>query len=158
MDATQQAAVQAVYTAAGGAALTAAQIAAIGPMVDAGQYTQIADYLSTGLTVQGSVTVPTFLAWAASTGLLAAIEEAAANTASPLYNSALAIRYMLGWPSGSLDLRNSDPVGTGNQQMLADWVSANAITAEQQAALLSLAQQPTTVSLASISTALNAVT
>ena len=157
MTPNQQSAVQAVYSAAGGAALTAAQITAIGPLVDTRQDMQLASYLSTGLTVQGSVTVPVFVAWAASTGLLSAIETAAANNASPLYNAALAIKVMVGWQNGSLDLSNSDPVGTGNQQMLADWVSANAITAEQQAALIALATQPVVISQPAISNALNAV-
>ena len=156
MDAAQQAAVQAVYTAAGGATLTAAQVTAIGPMVDARNDAGIASCLSTGLTVQGSVSVPTFVAWAASTGLLGVIEAAAANSASPLYNSALAVKAMLAWQGGTLDL-SSSAVGQGNQAMLAAWVAGSAITAAQQAALLALATQPVTIPVGAVSNALNGV-
>ena len=78
MTPNQQAAVQAVLTQYGGVTLTAQQIATIGPLVDARNDVGVAAALSTGLTVPGSVSVPVFVAWAASSGLLGAIEAAAA--------------------------------------------------------------------------------
>ena len=122
-----------------GRALTAAEVT----LATNRQDNTLAASLSATLPgVLGSVSVPVFVAWAASTGLLAAIETAAATPTSPLYNAALAIKTMMGWQTGALDLSNSGPVGTGNQAMLAAWVTAGALTAAQQAALLALATGP----------------
>lgn len=131
LTATQTAALAALA----GRALTSAEVT----LAEARQDNALAASISATLKpVVGSVSVPVFLAWCASTGLLGAITATAANTASPLYNSALAIQHMLGWQSGSLDL-GSDPVGLGNSAMLQAWVTAGALTQAQHDALVALA-------------------
>lgn len=114
----------------------------------------IAAQLSVGRTATGSVPVPTFAAWCASTGLRAVIEDASNNAASPLRSASLAIKDLLAWQSGALDL-SSDPVGTGNLAMLQAWVTAGAITQAQHDALIALASQPDPVTVDQVSRALN---
>ena len=89
----------------------------------------------------GAVPRSTFAGWAAATGLRAIVQDASANAVSPLRSSALAILDMLRGASDSLDLSASS-VGTANQQMLGAWVTAGAITAAQEAQLVSLATAP----------------
>ncbi|MDE2354804.1 MAG: hypothetical protein KGL17_07250 [Betaproteobacteria bacterium] len=95
--------------------------------------------------VVGSVSVPVFAAWCASTGLRAVIEEDSNNSASPLRSAALAIKDLLAWQSGSLDL-GSAPLGVGNVAMLQQWVTAGAISQAQHDALVALASTPDSVS------------
>lgn len=103
-----------------------------------------ADLTATLPPIVGSVSVPVFAAWCASTGLRAVIEDGSKNSASPLRSAALAIKDLLAWQSGSLDL-GSDPLGVGNVAMLQQWVTAGAISQAQHDALVALASTPDAV-------------
>lgn len=92
-------------------------------------------------TLVGSILVSVFAGWAAQTGMRAAIEDASVNTASPLRSSALAVLDILRGAATSLDL-SSSAQGQANIGMLNAWVSAGALTAANEAALMALATSP----------------
>lgn len=158
MTPAQQTALQALYTAHGGAAFTAAQITALTNYVSVRDDASAAAYLSTTppLTVQTSIPIASFLAWSASTGMRAVIEDAAHLSTSPYYatlrSPALA---MLDIISNKTDLDvSTSTIGQGNIALLGAWVNAGAISAAQEAALLAMATQPVTISVAQVSQAL----
>ena len=137
MTPTQQTALSNLY----GKPFSAQQVADLAPMVAARNDVAVAAYLSNGRTVQGSVSISAFLNWSASTGIRAVIEDAAHLITSPYYgtlrNSALA---MLDIVKNKTDLDlSASAQGQGNMGMLGGWVTAGAITAAQQAALVALA-------------------
>jgi hypothetical protein len=88
----------------------------------------------------GKVDRAKFAMWCGATGVRVAIEDHAANNASPLRASALTLKdFLLGGVSDALDLADAM-----NQAMLAGWVAAEAITQEQADGLTAMAttQQP----------------
>lgn len=99
----------------------------------------IATALSAGRTIAGAVDTATFLGWAAATGLRAVIQDQSTAVGSPLRSSALAMLDIIANRT-PLDLSDS-AMGQANVQMLNAWVQASAITAEQEAQLLALAEQ-----------------
>lgn len=90
-------------------------------------------------TVTGSVSVSQFAIWAAA-GPRTAIEDHAANKASPLRPSALTLKDFLAGSMPFFDLHLP-----ALQATVAAWVGAGAITPEQSAALYAIAQRPQTV-------------
>lgn len=78
-----------------------------------------------------------FAAYAASTGLRAAISDHASNAASPLRSVALGLLDFL----AASDNRWLGLSGAGSQAMLQAWVAAGAITAAQRDAINALATQ-----------------
>ena len=114
----------------------------------------LAASLSVGRTLPGSVSTPILTAWCSATGLRAVIEDAASNATSPMRNGALAIRDLLSWATGSLDL-SASRMGQGNLAMLGAWVSAGIVTPAQRDNLIALAATPTPVDCNSISAILN---
>ncbi|MDE2437695.1 MAG: hypothetical protein KGM49_15680 [Sphingomonadales bacterium] len=157
MTPTQQAALQAVYTAHGGGTFSAQQVTDLTPLVTARNDAAVAAYLSPGLTVQGMVPISSFLGWAASTGMRAVIEDAAHSSASPYYatlrSSALAMLDIIANKT-DLDL-SSSAMGQGNLAMLGAWVTAGAINSAQEAALVAMAKTPNPITYTEISAALN---
>lgn len=91
-------------------------------------------------TIARSVSMPAFLAWAASNGMRAVLQDKANATGDALRSSALAMLDIIG-NSTSLDL-SSSTIGQGNLSMLQAWVAAGAMTQVQHDALVALASQP----------------
>ena len=148
MTPSQQSAVQAVYTAHGGGTLTAQQVTAIGPMVDARNDAAVADYLSTGLTKLGAVNVTSNAIMAAmgAAGATALDKlEAAASSSPPVKWAMRAIT--------TIGLNAGDPVTQGLLDQLA---TGGVITAAEAASLKALGVVPVTIPFAAISAALNA--
>ena len=138
-----------------GRAMTAAEVT----MATARQDATLATSLGASRTAQGGVPVSTFAGWCAQTGLRAVIEDTANKAASAYYltalrSSALAILDILHGAAGSLDL-SASAQGQANLQMLGAWVTAGAITAAQEAQLVSLAAQPAPIATAAVSAILN---
>jgi len=141
---------QAALEALAGRALKTDEVTAIDTMAGNGQWPSIAAYLSDGrCTRTGSVTREVFLSWAASTGMLAVIEDKAAAAGDPLRNSALALRYTLQGGAAAIRLDY-----TSNQQMLAAWVVLGALSEANRDALLALAAQTVTVTDAQVRAAM----
>lgn len=135
-----------------GRALTADEVTAIDGWLPHGQWPSIAAYLSDGRCKRtGSVSRAVFLSWAASTGMLAVIEDKATASGDPLRNSALALRYTLSGGADSIRLDYPD-----NIQMLAAWVALGALTSANRDALLALASQTVTYTDAQVRAALGA--
>ena len=137
-----------------GRAMTAAEVT----MATARQDGTLAASLSAGRTVQGGVPISTFAGWCAQTGLRAVVEDAA-NSPTSIYrtalrSSALAILDILHGAAASLDL-SASAQGQANVGMLSAWVTAGAITAAQEAQLVSLATQPAPIATAAVSAILN---
>lgn len=97
----------------------------------------IADAMSAGRTRSAPVRRADFAVWCGATGLRAVVEDHAANAESPLRSAALTIRDFLGGAAESIDFALA-----GNQQMLAAWQMAGAITQEQANALMALGNEP----------------
>lgn len=97
--------------------------------------------LSAGRVKVGTVSTALFASWAASTGMRAAIEDHALNTASPLRSIALALRDVL--VGGADGIRLDD---AANVAMLGAWVTAGVLSAVNRDALLALATTPNPVS------------
>jgi len=97
----------------------------------------IADAMSAGRTRSAPVRRADFAVWCGATGLRAAVEDHAGNVDSPLRSAALTIRDFLGGAAESIDFGLA-----GNQQMLAAWQMAGAITQEQADALMALGHEP----------------
>ena len=138
-----------------GRAMTAAEVT----MATARQDATLATSLSAGRTVQGSITTGTFAGWCAQTGLRGIVEDTANKPTATFYatalrHSALAILDILHGAAASLDL-SASAQGQANVQMLGAWVTAGAITAAQEAQLVSLAAQPAPIATASVSAILN---
>ena len=104
--------------------------------VAAGNDAAIADILNRrNILVTECVDRGTFAMWCGSTGLRAAIQDHAGNVASPLRAIALTLLdFLQGGVAPSIDLAKP-----ANQMMLAAWVQAGAITAEQRTELLAMA-------------------
>lgn len=94
----------------------------------------IADAMSAGRTVMGSVRRPIFSMWCGRTGLRAAIEAHAKNDASPLQSIALTLQDFLKGAAEEVDFAHPD-----NVAMLGAWQAAGAITQAQADELLGLA-------------------
>ena len=114
----------------------------------------LAASLSVGRTVPGSVSTPVFAAWCSATGLRAVIEDASSNPTSPMRSGALAVRDLLSWATGALDLSMS-AMGRGNLSMLGAWVSAGIVTPAQRDSLIGLAATPAPLDCNAISEILN---
>lgn len=97
----------------------------------------IADAMSLGRTRSAPVPRANFAVWCGSTGLRSTVEDHAADAASPLRAAALTIRDFLGGAAESIDFALA-----GNQQMLAAWQVAGAITQAQVDELLALGVEP----------------
>lgn len=97
----------------------------------------IADAMSAGRTRSAPVRRADFAIWCGATGLRAAVEDHAGNVASPLRSVALTIRDFLGGAAESIDFALA-----GNQQMLAAWQMAGAITQAQADELMALGREP----------------
>lgn len=97
----------------------------------------IADAMSEGRTRSAPVRRADFAVWCGATGLRAAVEDHAANVDSPLRSAALTIRDFLGGAAESIDFALA-----GNQQMLAAWQMAGAITQPEADALIALGREP----------------
>ena len=97
----------------------------------------IAGAMSAGRTRAAPVRRADFAVWCGATGLRAAVEDHAANADSPLRSAALTIRDFLGGAAESIDFSLA-----GNQQMLAAWQQAGAITQAQADALMALGREP----------------
>lgn len=97
----------------------------------------IADAMSAGRTRSAPVRRADFAVWCGATGLRAAVEDHAGNVDSPLRSAALTIRDFLGGAAETIDFALP-----GNQQMLAAWQQAGAITQEQADALMALGREP----------------
>ena len=96
--------------------------------------TELARIRSVSRTKLVPVSKPVFAIWCGSTGLRAAIEGHANNMQSPLCSLALTLRDFLGGPpDGFVDFTNA-----ANQQALAYWESAGALTAAQLAQAIEL--------------------
>lgn len=149
MTPTQQVALQALVART----LTAADISALDPLVTERNDAGVAAYLSAGNLVVGAVTRSNFAIWCASTGLRGVIETDCANTTSPLRAISLALRdFLVGSDTGGLDFSNP-----ANAAMMQAWVTAGALTAAQQAALIAMATATVQVPVNSVSNALNKV-
>ena len=112
---------------------------------------EIAPFLKTGavddinailnrrdISVTGSISVNAFAMWAASTGMRAIIQEQADLTSSPLRSIALTLLDLL---HGNLNPQSLDLSNAVNLDMLATWVKAGFITAQQEADLITLSQK-----------------
>lgn len=99
--------------------------------------TATAAALSAGRARMGTVSVGDFASWAAATGMRAVIEDHATNAASPMRSVALALRDVLTGNIGGIRLDLP-----ANVEMLAAWVSAGLLSAENRDALLALATTP----------------
>lgn len=97
----------------------------------------IADAMSEGRTRAAPVRRADFAVWCGATGLRAAVEDHASNVDSPLRSAALTIRDFLGGAAETIDFGLA-----GNQQMLAAWQMAGAITQEQADELMALGREP----------------
>lgn len=97
----------------------------------------IADAMSAGRTRSAPVRRADFAVWCGATGLRAVVEDHAANVDSPLRSAALTIRDFLAGAAESIDFSLA-----GNQQMLAAWQQAGAITQAQADELIALATVP----------------
>ena len=149
MTPTQQTALEALT----GRPLSAAEVT----MAQARQDATLAQSLSAGRTVRDTISIANFLAWSASTGTRAVIEDAAHLPGSPYYatlrSSALA---MLDIINNKTDLDvSASQIGQGNVGMLNAWVTVGAITPAQEAALLALGVHPALVSADAVTTILN---
>ena len=89
------------------------------------------------IPVYGSVDVGEFVSWSAQNGMLAHIEDHAANTASPLRSIAIALKKWME-RSGQLDLNLSK---AAHQAMLQAWVVAGELTEQQRDALYVIAEK-----------------
>ena len=111
------------------------------PWIAGGNDQQIADEINTRtVAVVGSVSRAKFAMWCGATGVRVAIEDHAANPASPLRASALTLKdFLLGGVADSLHI--ADPM---NAAMLAGWIAAGAITQAQADQLVAMAttQEP----------------
>jgi hypothetical protein len=114
---------------------------AFADMVAIGDDEGIAQEINSRTTpVVGAVSRSKFAMWCGATGVRVAIEDHAANNASPLRASALTLKdFLLGGVSDALDLADAM-----NQAMLAGWVYAGAIAQEQADDLTAMAttEQP----------------
>ena len=99
--------------------------------------------------VNGNIPTVAFVRWSAINNLRGVIQDLANNTASPLRSSALALIDVLRGASNGLDLSDSANIG-----MLNGWVTAGAITAAQETALIALSQTPRNVSIQDLAFAL----
>lgn len=148
MTSEQKAALEALINRA----LTSDEETALTPQIATGQWPSVAAFLSDGRVKRtGAVTRTVFISWAASTGMLAVIEDKAAASGDPLRSSALALKYTL--MGGAESIRLDYPE---NQAMLASWVSLGALTTQNRDALLALAAQTVTYTDAQIRAALGA--
>lgn len=140
---------QASLEALAGRVLTTAEIALANNRADGA----LAVSLSVNRTVAGSVPIPLFAAWCATTGLMATLEDTSKNIASAGRGGALLILRTLSWSSGGFDL-SSSTLGQNNKTMIAALVTAGIITAGQSAALTALAASPAPIDYNTISTVL----
>ena len=97
-------------------------------------------------TTAGSITSGILLGWLAQTTLMGKVWDTAYTSTSPFYgvsalrSAAIAMLVML---QASVNFAlDTTPVGTANLAMLQGWVDAGAITSDQKAALVALAQVP----------------
>jgi hypothetical protein len=143
---------QAALEGLAGRELTPEEIAAIDPLVahDVRNDVEVARILSTGRVKQGSVSKAQFAMWCGTTGMRAAVEDHAANAASPLRSSALTIKDFLVGTVASIDF--GEPA---NVMMLNAWVSASAITQVQADDLIALGATPDPIHFNAVSDALN---
>ena len=129
-----------------GRPLTAGDITALDPLVEARNDAGIATYLSTGRTAVGLVPRHTFSIWCGTTGLRSAIEDNAGNSASPLRAICLTLRdFLQGATADSIDFANPD-----NITMLNAWVSVGALTPAQSAQLLAMASAPAPIDVMTV--------
>lgn len=142
---------QAALEALAGRTLSADDLALIDQALTAGRVNAVAPVLSAGRSCVGTVSVGDLASWAAATGMRAAIEDHATNAASPLRSIALALRDVL--VGGASGIRLDLPA---NAAMLAAWVSAGVLSAENRDALLALATTPDPVTDAQVQAALEA--
>lgn len=138
-----------------GRALTPAEIADLDPLVayEIRNDVEVARIMSIGRVKTGPVSKAQFAMWCGKTGMRAAVEDHAANAASPLRSSALTIKDFLVGPVGSIDF--SEPA---NVAMLGAWVGLEAITQAQADELLELGATPDPIHFAAVSDAMNKAT
>lgn len=142
---------QSALDALAGRTLSAEEVSQIDTELADGRLNAIAPILSTGRTRVGTVSVGNLASWAAATGMRAAIEDHAINTASPLRSIALALRDVL--VGGTDGIRLDLPA---NAAMLAAWVSAGVLSTEHRDELLALATSADPVTDAQVQAALEA--
>lgn len=109
------------------------------------EHGQIAAEVSVNRTRIGAISTALLSIWVAKTGLRAAIEDHAINSASPLRSIALSLKDALNGGSTVLELDNPE-----NQAMLDAWVAAGALTSAQKQDLINRATVPAPVSVAEV--------
>ena len=164
MTPTQQAALQAVYTAHGGGTFTAQQVTDITALVDARNDAGVAAYLSPGLVTMGLIASSTLLWWLQANKMRSVLEDAAHLSGSTYYatrrDQALAMLDLL-TNKTDLDVSGSQ-IGKANVASLNAWATpiqpetVAPLTMTQVSALLALGEQPNPISYQEISAALNA--
>lgn len=127
--------------------VTLAEVQATG--IDLSNHGAIADALSAGRTVVGSVSREVFATWAAKTGLRAKIEDYSITQGHPLRSIALALIDVLRSPTAGIDFSTYD-----NVAMLQAWVLAGEVTQAQADELLVAATKSAPVSTAEVALAI----
>lgn len=140
---------QSALDALAGRALSADEVSQIDSALAEGCINAVAPVLSTGRTRLGTVSVGNLASWAAATGMRAAIEDHAMDSASPLRSIALSLRDVL--VGGTDGIRLDLPA---NAAMLAAWVSAGVLSTVNRDALLALATTSDPVTDAQVQAAL----
>ena len=118
---------------------TGSLAATLAPLIDGGQLAEAANIANAKTTMRiGSVSRASFAMWCGVTGLRASIEDQAHTQGSPLRSVSLTLLdFLQGGVSDILELDRAE-----NQAMLQAWVTAGALTQQQEADLLALATTP----------------
>ena len=107
-------------------------------LLNAGMPGHVVDLLNAKTeTITGQISRSDLATWAAATDMRKIIEDKANDTNSPLRSSALAIVDVLKGASNGIDL--SKP---SNMAILDGWENGGALSPEDKASMLALAQRP----------------